>query len=102
SVGYDIRLPRVRYAPLKTCSFPFRTFVKRGRHHTCLRTLPAYFYCHRASVFRMCGGHICESDVLLEKWRVRSAGYVPYFVPRVVQHLVSIARNPAFHHLESD
>src|SRR5579864_6711305 len=79
-----------------------RALVKRCRHNLRSHALTANFNFHPRAVRGMCGRHVRQGDVLLQKRRRRTAGDVTNFRARFVEHLVAIAGDAALDHLESD
>src|ERR1035438_7122593 len=79
-----------------------RTLVKRRRNHLALYRLVADFHRHFAADGGVLQGHVGQRDVLLQEWRVRTAGDVADLLALQIEHLVAVARNAAIHRLQAN
>src|ERR1039458_4221425 len=76
------------------------TLVKRRRNYLALYRLVADFHRHFAADGGVLHGHVGQRDVLLQEWRVRTAGDVADLLTIQIEHLVAVARYASLHRLQ--
>src|ERR1700733_4938698 len=79
-----------------------RPLIKRRWNYDGPHALPAYFYFQRRTQGRELRRHVRQGDVLLQKGRRRPAGDIADLFSDAVEHLISVARNAAFDHFQTD
>src|SRR5215470_9201792 len=79
-----------------------RPLIKGSRDHQRTNALPANLDLHLRPNACESRGYVRQRNILLQERSRRPACDVSDFVPGLIEHLIAIARNPAFDHFQAN